>query len=615
MAATSRAGLVNPRLGTYFGIFASALAALVLMALMLEQLGVSDAAVRLVMLCGPIGLYAAIGLLAPTREAQDYFACGRRVPAVFNGLVLAIGALGGAGFLALTGAYFVVGYDALCISLGISAGLVFMGVLLAPFLRKSGDYTVPSYLSRRFESRALRVVAAAVLAVPLLLLLAAEARFAAYASAKLAGQPEEAMALAVVACTAAIVLAGGMRSQTWSGSAKAMAALVALALPATILALMYSKTLTSLPLPQITHGNTLQVLTRKEDALNLPILSAPPLVFDFPGDGVQPLVKRFIHAFGGVGSLAFVLMLLGTAAGIAGSPSLLTRPGSTPGVHEARKSFGWAVLITGVVLLTLPAIAIYLRVLLIDQVVGQPVGRLPAWFQMLQDLGIARVDTTGPTVRLVNIGFDRDAVLFALSYAAGFPQVMVYLALAGGLAAALLALGSALMASAAIVSEDIVHGLRADPASERARVLAARAALGGIALVAVWIAIAAPADPLRLFLWSLAYSGSTAFPVLLLSIWWKRITAWGAIAGLLAGLAATTAAILLGEAAVWTLPSVLAGAVGLPCGLAAAIATSLLTPPPSQHSIAMLQEIRVPGGETLYDRELRLQRLKTRPVA
>jgi cation/acetate symporter len=94
-----------------------------------------------------------------------------------------------------------------------------------------------------------------------------------------------------------------------------------------------------------------------------------------------------------------------------------------------------------------------------------------------------------------------------------------------------------------------------------------------------------------------------------------RITAWGAIAGLLAGLAATTAAILLGEAAVWTLPSVLSGAVGLPCGLAAAIATSLLTPPPSQHSIAMLQEIRVPGGETLYDRELRLQRLKTRPVA
>jgi cation/acetate symporter len=610
MAATSRAGLINPRLGTYFGIFTSALVALVLMALMLEQLGVSDTAVRLLMFAGPIVLYGAIGLLAPTSEAQDYFACGRRVPAFFNGLVLAIGALGGAGFLALTGAFFVVGYDALCLSLGISAGLVFMGVLLAPFLRKSGDYTIPSYLNRRFENRSLRIVAAAVLAVPLLLLLAAEARFAAYASAWLTGQPEGAMAVAVVACASAMVAAGGMRSQTWSGSAKAMVALVALAVPATIVALM----LTNLPLPQMTHGNTLRVLTRMEEARALPILTAPPLVFDFPGDGIEPLAKRFIHAFGGVGSVAFVLMLLATTAGIAGSPSLLMRPGSTPGVHEARKSFGWGVLIVGLVLLTLPAIAIYLRVMLLDQVVGQPIERLPAWFHALQQAGIARVDPTAPTVRLVNISFDRDAVLFALSYAARFPQVLVYLALAGALAAALLALASALMASAATVSEDIVHGLRAGPESEASRILAARGALGGVALVATWLAIAAPADPLRLFLWSLAYSGSAVFPVLLLSIWWKRTTAWGAIAGLLAGLAATTAAILLGEAGAWALPSVLASAVGLPVGVAATIGASTLTPQPGRHIIDILQEIRVPGGETLYDRELRLQRLKTRPV-
>jgi cation/acetate symporter len=337
-------------------------------------------------------------------------------------------------------------------------------------------------------------------------------------------------------------------------------------------------------------------------------------VYDLPGDGLQPLVKPFLHAFGSIGSLAFVLTLLATTAGIAGSPSLLTRPGSTPGVHEARKSFGWAVLIAGVVLLTLPAIAIYLRLLLLDQVVGLPVGRLPSWFQALKELGLARIDNAGQTVRLGDISFDRDAVLLALPHPAGFPQVLVYLALAGGLAAALLALSSALMASAAIVSEDIVHGLRTEPASEAARVLAARGALGGVALVAVWLAIAAPADPLRLFLWSLAYSGSTAFPVLLLSIWWKRATAWGAIAGLLAGLAVTTAAVLLGESGVWSLPSVLASALGLPFGVAAAIGASVLTAKPSQHSITLLQEIRVPGGETLYDRELRLQRLKTRPV-
>jgi cation/acetate symporter len=302
-------------------------------------------------------------------------------------------------------------------------------------------------------------------------------------------------------------------------------------------------------------------------------------------------------------------------AGIAAAPSLLIRPGSTPGVHETRKSFGWSVMIAGAVLLTLPAIAVFLRYMVLDQVVGQPVDRLPAWFQSLQQAGIARVETTTPTVSFVNISFDRDAVLFALSFAAGFPLGLVYLALAGALAAALAALAAALLAGAAILSEDIVHGLRAEAAPDGARIATTRIALAGIAFVTAWLAVATPADPLKLFLWSLCFSASAAFPVLVLSIWWKRTTSWGAMAGMLAGVAAAALAILLGEADAWGLPSVLAGAVGLPVGLAATIVTSVLTPQPGRNIVNILQEIRMPGGETLYDRELRLQRLKTRTVA
>jgi cation/acetate symporter len=611
MAATSGVRFVNPRLGTYFGIFSAALAGLVLMALMFEQLGVSDTAIRLLMFAGPIALYGAFGVLTPASDANDYFACGRRVPAFFNGLVLAITALGGAGLMALAGALFAVGFDALCLSLGLCTGLVFMGVLIAPFLRKSGDYTVPSYLSRRFESRMLRIVAAAVLAVPLILLLAAETRFAAYAATWLTGQPEPLMAAAAVLCALAIVFAGGMRSHTWSASAKAIVALAALMVPATIVALMVS----NLPLPQITHGNTLRVITRTEAARGLPLLAAPMLAFELPGQGLEPLAKRFIQAFGSVGSLAFVLMALVATAGTAASPLLLQRPGSTPGVHESRKSFGWAVLIAGIVFLTLPAIAIYLRLMLLDQVIGAPADRLPAWFQGLQQAGIARVDATTPTVSFVNVSFDRDAVWFALSFAAGFPQVLVYLSLAGALAAALAALAAGLLAGATVLAEDIVHGLQAEPASDRARIGAARAALAGVAVVTGWLAVAAPADPLKLFLWSLTFSASSAFPVLVLSVWWKRITAWGAVFGLLTGLTVAALAVLLGEAGAWALPSVLAGAIGLPAGLAAAMVASVLTPGPSRTVIDTLQEIRVPGGETLYDRELRLQRLKTRSVA
>ena len=607
MAFTARTRLVNPRLGTYFGIFAAAFASLVLMALMFEQLGTSDLAVRILMFAGPIVLFAVIGLLAAAREAGDYFVCGRRVPAFFNGLVLGISALGGAGFLALTGAFFSVGFDALCLSLGFCAGFVFMGALLAPFLRKFGAYTIPTYLGRRFESQTLRVVAAAVLAVPLLLLLAAEARFAAYASAWLTGQSERVMAVVVVACVAATVIAGGMRSLTWSSSAQAIAALFALAVPATIVAIIMS----NLPLPQMTHGNILRVLSRTEDTRGLPIFLAPMLALEFPGEGLEPLAKRFIQSFGSVGSLAFALMTLMTAAGIAASPSLLARPGSTPGVYESRKTFGWAVLVSGVVLLTLPAVAVFLRALLLDQVIGQPVDRLPAWFQSLQQVGIARVDTSAPTVSFTSVSFERDAALFALPYAAGFPQALVYLALAGALAAALAALGAALTAAAAILSEDVVHGLQPDAAPEGARIATARIALLGVAFVTVWLAIAAPADPLKLFLWSLSFSASAAFPVLVLSVWWKRINAWGAMMGMLAGLAAAALAILLGEAGAWPLPGTLAGAVGLPVGTAAAMVASLLTPVPGRSVLDSMNEMRVPGGETLYDREVRLLRLKS----
>jgi cation/acetate symporter len=611
MAVTSSVRLVNPRLGTYFGIFSAALASLVLMALMLEQLGVSDAGVRFLMFAGPMALCGALGLLTPASDTNDYFACGRRVPAFFNGLVLAMTALGGASLMAVTGAFFTVGFDALCLSLGICTGLVFMGVLVAPFLRKSGDYTAPSYLGRRFDSASLRIVAAAVMAVPLLLLLAAEARFASYAAAWLTDQPEPIMAVAVVICACAMVIAGGMRSHTWSASAKAIVALAALAVPATIVALMVS----NLPLAQMTHGNVLRVITRMEAARNLPFLAAPVLGFEIPGQGLEPLAKRFIQTFGSVGSLAFVLMTLVAAAGTAASPALLHRPGSTPGVHDARKSLGWAVMLAGVVFLTLPAIAVFLRQMLLDQVVGHPADRLPAWFQALEQVGVARVDPTGPTVSFVNISFDRDAAWFALSYAAGFPRVLVYLSLAGAVAAAMGALAASLLAGANILSEDVVHGLRTEPVTDSGRMGTARAALGGLTFVAGWLAVAAPADPLKLFLWSLTVSASAVFPVLILSVWWKRTNALGAMAGMLAGLGVAVAGILLGEAGAWALPGVLAGAIGLPAGFATAVAVSILSPKPGRNVASILQEIRVPGGETLYDRELRLQRLKARAVA
>jgi cation/acetate symporter len=608
MAFTSSTRLVNPRLGTYFGIFTAALVALVLMALMLEQLGVADGLLRALMFAAPLLLYAAIGFNARAREPHDFFASGRRVPAFFNGLVLGVAALGGAGFLGLTGALFIAGFDALCLSIGWCAGLVFMAVLFAPYVRKFGAYTVPAFLGRRFDSRAVRVVAAAVLCPAILLLLIAETRFAAYACAWLLGQPEHVMTAVLIALVAAVLAAGGMRSLTWSSVAKAITALLALAVPATIFALMAS----NLPLPQMTHGNTLRVLTRMEMMRNVPILIAPPLALDLAGVGMEALAKRFVQSFGNVGPVGFVLASLVMAAGIAASPVLLPRSGTTPGVYEARKSLGWAVLVTGVVLLTLPAVAVYLRFLLFDQVVGQPPDQLPAWMQILQQAGIAQIEAGPQAVSLSRFGFERDAVLFALPIAAGYPQVLVYLALLGALAAALTGLSASLFALAAIIAEDVVRASPVEVASDRARLGRARLALAALAFVGIWLAIAAPADPLQLFLWAVTLSASTCFPVLVLSIWWRRTKALGAMAGMLSGLLVAGAVILLSETGAIALPSALAGVLAAPCAMLVTVVGSLMAPAAGHNVLEQLREMRMPGGETVYDREMRLMRLKNR---
>src|SRR6185312_11112533 len=244
---------------------------------------------RWAMLLGPIVLYAAIGLCVPTQEPLEFFAAGRRVPAGYTGLGIGVAALGATGMVAITGVFFLIGFDALCLMIGGLAGFVIMSVMLAPFFRKFGAFTVPSYLGRRFESKTVRLLSAALLTVPALLMLAAELRMGAYAAGWLSGQPAPLMIVLLVAAFIAMVGLGGMRSLSWSGSAAAIAAVLALLVPVTIVAVM----VTNFPLPQLTNGPLLRALMHSEAAQGLPIVDAPALAFGLPGEGFVHIAKRF----------------------------------------------------------------------------------------------------------------------------------------------------------------------------------------------------------------------------------------------------------------------------------------------------------------------------------
>lgn len=605
MAAAPRSRLINPLLGMYFGIFSSVLAAIVLLLMMLEQLGVKDATLRTAMAAGFLGTFCAIGVATFTRMPVEYFASGRRVPAFFNGLVLAIVVIGGTGLAALTGSLFLMGFDALCIGVGLTGGLVCMVTLIVPFLRKFGAYSIPAYLARRFDSSLIRVVSAALIAVPCLLLLMAEMKMAAFAASWLTQVSENVALCFFVLALVLMVAPGGLRSATWSSAAAGIAAIAALVVPVVIVAVLT----TNLPIPQLSHGPVLRALLRVEPTQIAAVPAASALSFQLPGIGFEPLVHRFGKPFGSVGSVAFVLAALAVMVGIAGSPALLSRSGATPGVYESRKSIGWAALLLGIVLLTLSAVAVFMRDIVIDQFTDNQ-GQQADWFLTLVGLGLGALDGQAQPGTLSSLLFKRDGILIALPAAAGFPAVFPYLAAVGIISAALVSACASVVTIGAMLAEDVANGPRSELVSDRMRVTSARVAVALSAIVAGWMAAVTRGDPLELLLWSLALSGSSIFPVLVLSIWWKRTNVWGAVAGLVAGFATAAGAIMAGEVFSIAVPGALAAVVGAPVSFAAAVAVSLMTPAPDRHMLEVVRELRIPGGETLYDREARLALLQ-----
>jgi cation/acetate symporter len=606
MSLMSRSRLVNPRLGTYFGIFVSALSGLVLLLIIFEQLGTPDALLRWVMLIGPLLLYAAIAASVFTKDPLDFFVVGRRVPAGYTGLGIASSAMGATGIVAMTGVFFIIGFDALFIVIGGLAGLVLMAVMLAPFLRKFGMFTVPSYLGRRFDSRSVRILCAALIAVPMLLLLAAELRIGAFVAAWLVGQPQSLMVVLMTFCVVLGLVFGGMRSFTWTSSAQAIAAILALIVPVAVVAVM----VTNFPLPQLTHGPLLRELVRNEVIQGVPIVEASSFAFMLPGDGMLPMAKRFTEPFGNVGPAAFVVAMLTVAAGVASAPWLLPRVTMTPGVYETRKSLGWATVFFSMVMLTVASVSVFMRHNVMDIVAAAGSTTVPGWLQQLTELGFAQIDTRSTRLVFASFSFWRDTVFLSLPIAAGLPNVFAYFAAAGAVAAALVAAGAVVGALGNVIAEDVINGLSWEPLPSEPRVWVARIAFGVVAILGGLVALVAPTDALALLLTCLALTGSTLFPVLALSIWWKRMNAFGAMAGLASGFGVAVVTMLAGSAI--GLDGVLAGLLGIPASVLGTILASLATPAPTRSVLELVREMRVPGGEVIYDREMRLLRLQNR---
>jgi cation/acetate symporter len=609
MAFGARARVVNPRLGTYFSIFAALYTALFLLVLIFEQLRLDEHFLRLAFFVIPILIYAVMGLSVGTNDTLGFFAAGRRVPAAYTGLLLGGSALGGTFIVAGTGAFFFAGFDALVLLMGMLTGFVIMAIALAPFYRKFGAFTVPSYLGRRFESRTLRVITAAVAAVPMLLVLAAELRIGGGVAQRLVGGSLGEIIFILALTIAVSTAAGGKRSFTWVGVAQSIALFLALLAVATTVSVI----VTSLPIPQLANGPMVRGLVRNEVNEGLQLVNVWPLSFQLPPEGFATLTKPYTQPFGAIGPLAFVIGTFAIATGISAAPWLLPRVAASPGVYEARKSLGWATVFCGLALLTISSVAVFMRDFTLDAVMTERLGPLPQWLFQAAANHFVAFDQTATRLGFSGLQFDRDSVLFALPLSVGLPMAFVYLLFAGALAAALVTASATTVSLAAVLGEDVVQGMSWEPPSQRNRIWVVRGFIAIVAVCGAALSIAAPTDPLRLVLWALSITGASLFPVLVLSIWWKRLTVGGATMGIISGFAAAAFAILMSEMGAHSIPSPIAGILGLPVSFALALGLSLMRPEASRHGLEIVRDIRVPGGEIIYDREM--QRLQLRKHA
>ncbi len=608
MVARAQRKLINPRLGTYFAIFSSALVGLVFLLLISAEVGADSDLLKQVMIIGPIAIYVAIGLSSYASETEVYFVAGRAVPSFFNGLVGAITIIGGVGLAAIGGGLFLIGYDALGPGIGMLLGVMVLVSLLVPYLRKYGGQTVPGFLGRRFDSRRVRMLSAVLMSVPLVLLMVAELRLGGTIVANLFGQP-----LAFVLPIAGIIvfatlIGGGTKGQTWSGCAQGIVVLFAILTPLVALSVL----MTNLPIPQLSYGSVLGDVAKLEAQSGLAARSADLFAIQLPTNNSQPIRLPLLAAFSSVGPIGFILVSLSVMVGVATLPSILTRAVTTPSVFEARKSIGWIAVIVGGILLSLPAYVVFARHAVLSDLVDDLSGQLVGWVAMLEQLGIATLNGDLNQNGLDAILFTRDGALLVLPIAANFPDTIVYLVAAGIVAASLAATSAHMLSVGNMLTDDVLFGLGTEPVPSLARAIFARGVLGLVAIIAIYLSLNLDFDPFRLMLSALSLAGSTGFVVLVLSIWWKRLNAFGSVSALLVGFIVCGGYMLLTEQRVVDpiagIDPVVTATFVVPLTALVAIVVSIFTRPPERDARNFVRDLRVPGGETIFDREGRLAR-------
>ena len=563
-------------------------------------------------------LYVGIAFATRAASTGDFYVAGKHVHPVANGMATAADWMSAASFISMAGIIAFLGYDASVYLMGWTGGYVLLALLLAPYLRRFGKFTVPEFIGERYYSSAARVVAVVCLIVVSFTYVAGQMRGVGIVFSRFLNVDIGVGLLVGMGVVFFYAVLGGMKGITYTQVAQYCVLIFAYTVPAVFISLQ----VTDVALPQLAFGSEVaEGGGRLLDKL----------------DGIVTELGFAAYTDGAKGMLDMACITLALMVGTAGLPHVIVRFFTVPKVRDARTSAAWALLFIAILYTTAPAVGALARWNLTTTIQHGPVGAAdanlryaerPDWFKTWEGTGLLAFEDKNGDGRIqyyndANPAFaakaeefgwrgnelevDRDIIVLANPEIAGLPDWVIALVAAGGIAAALSTAAGLLLVISAAISHDLLKGVFARRMSERRELLAGRVSAAFAIVLAGALGYNPPGFVAEVVALAFGLAAASLFPVILLGIFSTRVNKAGAIAGMLAGLLFTLgyiicfkgvvmAPLLANEAENWLFgisPEGIGG-VGMLINFAVALSVSAATGEPPDEVRALVRRIRTP---------------------
>ena len=553
-------------------------------------------------------LYIGIAIWARAGSTKEFYVAGGGVHPVANGMATAADWMSAASFISMAGMIAFLGYGGSVFLMGWTGGFVLLAMLLAPYLRKFGKFTVPEFIGDRYYSRTARIVAVICLIIASVTYVIGQMKGIGVAFSRFLEVDYGTGLLVGMGIVFFYAVMGGMKGITYTQIAQYCVLIFAYTIPAIFISL----NLTGNPLPQLGLGSSMV----GSDTFLLDRLDQVVTELGFSEYTTQSRLSQ----------LNMFVYTMSLMIGTAGLPHVIIRFFTVPKVADARTSAGWALVFIAILYTTAPAVAAMARLNLMDTIEPTKGEYLvyderPQWFKNWETTGLLQFEdkngdgkiqysASADTNEMVKV--DRDIMVLANPEIAQLPNWVIALVAAGGLAAALSTAAGLLLAISSAISHDLLKGVFMPDITEKQELNASRLAMAGAIALAGYLGFNPPDFAAGTVALAFGLAASSIFPVLMMGIFNKRVNKEGAIAGMIAGISVTLLYVFQHKGIMFVASTAFLGdmepnwflgiepnafgAIGAVVNFAVAFAVSKVTKEPPEHVQEMVESIRMPAG-------------------